>query len=148
MRPKAIICDIDGTLANCAHRVMYVDGSVRKDWNKFNALSVNDTVNEWCLNLVRAYNEAGYKIIFLTARSGSPETKKITEQWLQNNVGFIPHILLMRKENDYRTDFITKQEIYNLEVAPYYDVEVAIDDKLAVCQMFRSCGIAAFHCAD
>jgi len=147
MRNKAIIVDLDGTLADSRHRVQYVDGSQKKDWNKFNALSAFDNPNPWCMDLVRNYASAGYDIVFLTARSGSKETRAITETWLRTHVpGWIKYSLFMRDEKDYRPDYISKQEVYNLQIAPYYDVQLAIDDKPAVCSMWRTVGITSLLC--
>ena len=150
MKQKAIIVDLDGTIADNEHRVKYIDGSQKKDWDKFNALSAEDTVIEWCLDLVRGFHGLGYRIVFLTARSESKGTREITETWLRERVG--PHVpdydLVMRDGKDYRTDFITKQDLYMQHIAPKYDVAFAIDDKLAVCTMWRGLGIPAIHCKD
>lgn len=150
MRQKAIIVDLDGTLCDNAYRVKYVDGSQKKDWNKFNALSAGDPVIEWCRDLVKGFHYLGYRIIFLTARTESMGTRQITEKWLSDHIGpYVPdYDLIMRAEKDFRTDFITKQDLYMQHVAPKYDVAFAIDDKQAVCDMWRGLGITALHCAE
>lgn len=147
---KAILVDLDGTIADNEYRVKYIDGSQKKDWNTFNALSANDPVVPWCLDLVKGFAAQGYKIIFLTARSESKGTRKITEDWLAREVGPYVHgyDLIMRDARDFRTDFVTKQDLYNQHVLGRYDVAFAIDDKLAVCTMWRSLGIPALHCKD
>lgn len=150
MLRKAIIVDLDGTIANNEYRVKYIDGSQQKDWDTFNALSAGDPVIEWCKDLVIGFSKLGYKIIFLTARSESKGTRAITETWLFQHIG--PYVtdydLVMRDSKDYRTDFITKQDLYYQHVAPLYEVAFAIDDKLAVCTMWRGLGIPALHCKD
>jgi hypothetical protein len=148
MRPKAIIVDIDGTIADARHRLHFIDGTDgKKNWNQFNAMSAFDNHNQWCVDLVYNYAEAGYEIVFLTARSGSPETRKITDDWLRAHVpALIKYHLFMRKDKDFRPDFVSKQEVYNLEIAPYFDVQLAIDDKPAVCSMWRTCGITSLLC--
>lgn len=79
-KTKAIICDIDGTLANIEHRRHFVDPSLafdkglakyevdanfnridlnldgsrwKPDWKSFNESMIWDTPNEWCANLIR-----------------------------------------------------------------------------------------------
>jgi predicted secreted acid phosphatase len=149
LKTKAIIVDLDGTLANSGHRVRYVDGSQKKDWDKFNALSAYDPIHEWCLEIVNQFNRAGYKIIFLTARSDSQSTRKITETWLSTHVGpGVDYELIMRAGDDFRTDYITKRDLFQQHVMPKYDVLFAIDDKLAVCNMWRDMGITALHCEE
>lgn len=147
MLEKAIICDLDGTLSNSSWRVHYLDATdgKKKDWNAFNAGAAFDQVHQWCLDLIYVYHGAGHKIIFLTARAGSPETRSVTETWLRANV-YVDYQLFMRKNNDYRPDFVVKQEIYNLDIAPFYDVRLAIDDKPAVCQMWATCGVPTVLC--
>lgn len=143
--PKAIVCDLGGTLSNVEHRLHYVNGSQKKDWRQFNALSAYDEPYEWCRDLVHAMASEGYHVIFLTAREGSESTENITKNWLMRHVS-CEYSLFMRGAKDYRSDFIVKQEIYQQHIAPFYDVAFAIDDKEAVCNMFRSMGIRVFHC--
>lgn len=146
---RAIIVDLDATLADNGHRTMYVDGSQQKDWNAFNALSAFDPHNEWCREIVMAFHAMGYKIIFLTARSGTESTKKITLEWLTNHIGVhVPYELIMRDEKDFRPDYVTKQDLYTMKVAPYYEVLFAIDDKKIVVDMWRELGITALHCSN
>lgn len=147
MKKQAIIVDLDGTLANSGHRVRFVDGSEKRDWDKFNALSAYDPINEWCLEIVKAFNDRGYKIVFLTARSDSKSTRKITETWLATHVGpSIDYELIMRPGDDFRSDFITKQDLFNKHILSKYDVLFAIDDKKVVSNMWRENGITALHC--
>lgn len=144
---RAIIVDLDGTLCNNSHRVMYVDGSQPKDWDKFNTLCAFDPHNDWCLDLVNSFNLLGHKIVFLTARSGSEVTKKMTDTWLMTHVGpGVDYELLMRKDGDFRPDYVVKQEIYMNDIAPRYEIVLAVDDKKRVCDMWRDLGIAALHC--
>lgn len=150
MRQKAILVDLDGTIADNEYRVKYVDGTEKRDWDKFNALSAGDMVVPWCLDLVRGFHGLGYRIVFLTARSESKGTRDITAKWLQEHIGpYVPdYDLIMRDGKDFRTDFITKQDLYRQHVEHKYDVAFAIDDKLAVCTMWRGIGIPALHCKD
>lgn len=151
MQP-AIIVDLDGTLADATARLHHIQPAPgdKKHWDLFNAESTNDPVIGWCLDLVKGYNSLGYKIIFLTARSESRGTRKITEEWLAREVGPYVHNydLIMRDTRDYRVDFVTKQELYYKFVLGHYDVKLAIDDKQSVCMMWRSLGIPALHCSD
>lgn len=142
---KAIIVDIDGTISNAEHRVHYVQTTGRKNWVKFNEQSAFDQPYEWCVDLVKGMHAAGYTIIFLTARAGTEELKTMTRAWLDQHVG-IDYTLLMRPDKDYRPDFIVKQEIYQSHVAPFYEVAFALDDKEAVCNMYKTMGIRIFHC--
>ncbi len=144
---KAVIIDIDGTIADCNHRLHCVKPpmGVKKDWKKFYELAAIDMPYEWCVDLAKAMKAQGYTIIFLTAREGIQTNEDITRQWLDRNVG-IEYVLMMRDKRDFRKDFIVKQEIYQLKVAPYYEIAFCIDDKPEVCNMYKSMGLRVLDC--
>lgn len=142
MKPKAVIIDLDGTLANCDHRRHYV----QKDnyWTKFYEEMVNDPVNEWCRNLIDLYSKK-YEILLVTGR---PEDYlKHTSFWLADNK--IQHDqLYMRSKKDYHEDSIVKKEIYKSLIEPNYDVELVVDDRNSVVKMWRSLGLVCLQCAE
>ena len=64
---KAIIVDLDGTLADVEHRVEFVR-ITPKNWKEFNDRMIHDPINHWCEEFEgkaeRAYknqNPAGQK---------------------------------------------------------------------------------------
>jgi len=127
----------------------FADANGDIDWEKWTASTAFATVNTWCADIVRAFAADRYQILFLTARSGNKEFRKITETWLQNNAfGYFSYKLIMRGEMDKRPDVIIKEEIYNNQIMPYYNVSFAIDDKKAIIDMWRRIGVPALHCAD
>jgi predicted kinase len=155
---KCIIFDIDGTLANVEHRRHYVaDGN--KQWGKFfDAMSEDPPIDDVC-ELASLISDYRYMIkahyfeypydIFVC--SGRPEThKQITEEWLKENVSMLwdesPE-LLMRPENDYRSDVIIKREMLAHIRSQGYDVMFVVDDRQSVVDMWRSEGITCLQCA-
>jgi len=131
---KFIICDIDGTLADIAHRVKYVDGSLsgKKDWKAFFGCMDKDTVREYVKVLVNETYK-GFPIVIVTGR---PESyRQVTEDWLKKN-GIIYEVLLMRPANDHRPDDIIKQEILDIYLEKD-KVEMVIDDRKIVVTMWR-----------
>jgi uncharacterized protein involved in copper resistance len=52
----------------------------------------------------------------------------------------------MRPINDHRPDYDVKKEIFMHEIAPYYDVVLALDDKKEVHDMWMSIGIQSLFC--
>lgn len=146
MKRKAIIVDLDRTLCNTFHRD-YLWEQKEKDYDQIHHQILFDGVNEWCMNLIKIYAKAGYKIIFLTARG--EEARNPTTQWLFNNVGNqVDYDLVMRLQNDNRDDALVKQDLYIKWLAPTYDVEFCIDDKQSVIDMWRNLGLTALHCSD
>jgi len=140
-KTRAIIVDIDGTLANISARRMHVTGP-KKDWKNFNANVHTDTLNVWCREImVRMQNE--FKILLVSGREGS--LKKTTEKWLAEND--VPYDqLFMRKAKDYRKDTIVKLEIYEKEIKPKYDIFFVIDDRASVVKMWREQGLVCLQC--
>ena len=133
--PNAIIFDIDGTLAHMQ------DKRGTFDWNRVHL----DVVDEKVRETLKAYKKAGYQIIVVTGRDGT--SKDLTEQWLRDNkIEF--DVLHTKPENDFRKDYITKTEIYNNDIKPYYNVLAAYDDRKQAVNMWRGLGIKCYQVED
>lgn len=148
--PKAIICDLDGTLANCEHRVHHVQGKP-KNWDAFYAGIRHDKVNEAVLQVVDrflCYGQPYFNILFC---SGRPERcRKDTERWLEEEARMWSPpetALLMRKDGDYRQDCIVKEELYNAHIKGRYEVLFVLDDRQQVVDMWRANGLTCFQVA-
>lgn len=141
-KPKAIIVDLDGTLCNTDHRQHFVDN---KDWAGFFDALVKDEPNEWCKHLVFMYLAEGYEILFVSGRPQNYEHQ--TREWLDKHLG-ISYKLMMRKAFDYRKDSVVKGIIYDFNIKHYYDVEVVIDDRKSVVEMWRKRGLTVLQCAE
>lgn len=132
MKPKAIIVDLDGTLA-LFDRDPYAT-----------ELCLDDTLNIPVSVLLRRFLP-DYKIIIVTGRE---ETHKgLTEKWL-----FIHGIeyaeLLMRPEGNTKISAIDlKKQIYNAYIFPKYDVLFALEDMFKIAEMYREQGISCFQVA-
>ena len=137
-KPRAIIVDIDGTIALHTSRSPY-------DYSRVGTDALNEPVAE----LVRAY--AGYKaytIIYLSGRDDS--CRQATEDWLsaKHMPTDPPHILLMRKTGDHRSDYIVKNEIFDQYVRENYWVRFVLDDRNQVVKMWRELGLTCLQVAD
>ena len=120
---KAIICDIDGTLALKQDRDPY-------DHKK----SDTDLLCKEVKNLLVLYKSNGYKIIIFTGRQ--IRFKEVTLQWLQTNqVEY--DIIEFRKDDDNRIDSEVKFEMYNKFIKDKYDIEFVLDDRNQVVDMWR-----------
>lgn len=141
---KAIIVDIDGTLSCDSWRRQAYDHP-KRDWDEINAMCKYDKPNLWCKELVRSMSEAGYQIIFLTARNS--KARDITESWLNDNLDSLHNsVLMMRPENDFRADYIIKEMIYRKEIEPHYEVLFCVEDKQSVTDMWRKIGVVCLQC--
>lgn len=148
MKPKAYIFDIDGTIADCSHRLHFITGE-HKDWNAFyNAClddaPINDVIK--ILNIIEW--RAPVKVIFLTGR---PEQSRLnTSNWIANYIGITTNKknLFMREDGDHRPDYIVKHEIYEQEIKDKYDVIGVFEDRDSCVKMWRELGLTCFQVAD
>ena len=150
----AIVCDIDGTLADNSHRIKFIkdpNGQIKKDWQTYRHLSPRDTSFDWCVEFLRGMQISGYKILFLTGRNESE--RDVTTEWLMNHVGFLfdddgaPN-LYMRDDGDYSQDYTMKRKVMEREILPKYEVLVCIDDRKQCVEMFRGLGLVCLQCQD
>jgi predicted kinase len=148
--PKAIICDLDGTLSLLNGRSPY-DASTCQ----------NDLPNVPVIECVRAMASKGYNIIFMSGREDKyrEQTENFIEQYcwvfkteyekdeieLDDAMKVIPHQLYMRKSGDQRKDSIVKRELFDANISGKHYVEFALDDRDQVVSMFREIGIPVFQ---
>jgi uncharacterized HAD superfamily protein len=141
-KPKAIIFDIDGTLAHMKGRIERrgKNAAPYADWDAH-----DDLVDEHVAFMVHTLaNE--FKIIICSGRKDS--SREVTETWLKKN-GIAHDEVFMRKADDNRKDSIVKREIYNRFIAPNYDVWCVYDDRDQVVDMWRNdLGLKCFQVAE
>lgn len=140
---KTIIFDIDGTLADIAHRRGYLSGE-RPNWAKFNGAMGDDTPNAPVVSLYMTLQKSGdYNIEIVTGRNERFRT--VTEQWLTwNEIPF--RRVTMRADNGCRPDHIIKQEILARFRAEGLDIIFAVDDRQQVVDMWRRNGVTCLQC--
>lgn len=141
---KAIIFDVDGTLADCEHRRHFVSGK-KKNFDAFYDAMDEDTIKEDIRVLCNMYYMNTWHIIICTGR---PESyRAITEDWLKR-FGVFYHELRMRPdERRHDPDFEIKQDMLNA-IRKEREVRLAIDDRNQVVEMWRRNGITCLQVAD
>ncbi len=133
---RAWLVDVDGTLAIRSSRAPF-------DWSE----AGSDLPNHPVVTVVRALSASSSKTAIILVTGREEKIRGLTEEWLERHS--IPyHLLLMRKNGDYRRDEIVKSEIYRQEIAPRFSVEGVIDDRNRVVSMWRSLGLVCFQVAD
>lgn len=128
---KAIIVDIDGTLAK-------MNGRGPFEWNRVG----EDKINEPVRQMVNAFADRAQVIIF-SGRDGC--CRKDTEMWLAlNNVRY--DALFMRPEGNFEKDCIIKRRLFDEHVAGKYDIQFVVDDRNQVVDMWRKdLGLTCFQ---
>jgi hypothetical protein len=131
---KCIVVDLDGTLAIHVNR------------GPFEFLRCDeDEVNLSVLNCVKAMQEKGYKILFVSGREDICKEKSIN--WIKEKCNIENFDIFMRKRLDRRKDSIVKEEIYAEHIIPFYNVEFVLDDRKQVVDHLRELGLTVFQVA-
>jgi hypothetical protein len=134
-----IICDIDGTIADCSHRLKYIQ-QAPKDWDRFHSQCIDDAPIEHVIEIVRHLGSI-YDIIYCTGRPDS--SRGSTIDWLRwHKLPF--GVLFMRKTGDCRPDTVVKLEMLK-EVQAMGPVVIALEDRASVVKMWRGNGIHCFQ---
>ena len=131
--PHCIICDLDGTLALLNGRNPY-DAS----------LCCNDLVNEPVAELLR--QNSNKTTFFFTGRN---EMYRLpTEMWLKKHKLDFHAELDMRPDGDFRKDNIVKLEMFDKHIRGKYYVDLVLDDRNQVVEMWRNIGLTCFQVSD
>jgi len=129
---KAIIFDMDGTLADVNPIRHYVSGD-KKDFNSFHKASVWVRPNQQILALNHAINDQ-VAILIVTARN--EQFRTVTSAWLEKyQVRY--HHLYMRKSGDNRADYLVKQDIFKQITTAGYNVVAAVDDNPKIIALWK-----------
>ena len=129
--PKAVICDLDGTLAIHQGRSPY-------DFEKCDTDVVNDAVRR----VIKLFDADGATIIYVSGRDDSARDK--TYDWLMRN-DCPDGPLYMRETGDTRNDAVVKLEIFNEFIRGSYDVWLTIDDRDRVVKLWRDLGLTCLQ---
>lgn len=132
--PRAIIVDIDGTLAIMNGRSPY-------DWLKVKEDRVNHTIK----NIVDQYRTDKNSVILFSGRDAVCES--LTREWLLEN-GIWYDALFMRPEGNGERDAIIKQRMFDENIRGKYYVEYVLDDRQQVVDMWRSLGLTCLQVAE
>lgn len=129
--PKAVVFDIDGTLAHMGNRGPY-------DMEKVDM----DDLNPFVAEQVAFHRNAGRQIIIVSGRDES--SRELTEFWLDfHGVKFDK--LIMRQNDDSRRDSVVKREIYENEIKDKYNVLCVYDDRIQVLDVWHKLGVFTFN---
>lgn len=136
---RLIISDIDGVVADCSHRLKYIQGK-EKNYDKFYGAEMADDdwseiMRELLQSMVKMPNSFDRaELVFLTGR---PErTLELTKLWLNEHI--IPFVfsdpdteytILGRNDNDHRKSPIVKAELLGEFLSRYQD---KFDDTMTI----------------
>lgn len=133
-KPRAIIVDLDGTLAlmNGRRGPYEIEKCGGDDLN----YPVYATVDSMYRN--------GFMVIYCSGRED--RVFEETAEWLKVH-GLPPGPLLMRKDGDRRKDSVVKLEIFDREIRDQFNVVAVYDDRRQVVEAWRSIGLTVMQVA-
>jgi hypothetical protein len=131
MKPKAIVCDIDGTLATRGDRDPYDLSRVGED-----------TVNITVATVLKALALQGFEIIYTSGRDDI--ARDDTVEWLDTHTSIAWYELLMRVHGDNRPDAVIKQEMLEI-IQLSHEVFLVLDDRDSVVKMWRDSNIPTWQ---
>ncbi len=133
-----VIFDIDGTLADITHRLHFIKGEGKKDWDAFHAACVEDTPIPEIIMVAQTIARTSHQIVLMTGRMDTVRSE--TVKWLDEHEVPLAS-LYMRKAGDYRPDHEIKRQFLAEIRSSGFTVILAFDDRQQVVDMWRSEGI-------
>jgi hypothetical protein len=144
MAKPLYIFDLDGTLADCRHRLHLIP----HDWPAFHATCIYDKpIMPNICTLLTLYT-AKCEVWIVSGRNES--ARKQTMLWLRTHTGidFQHHHVMMRPEGDYRPDDEVKQDVLDNMLHEDRQRLVAVfDDRDRVVSMWRRNKVTCFQVA-
>jgi predicted kinase len=135
LAPKAILVDIDGTMA-------LMNGRGPFEWWAVG----QDVPNQPVVDLVWSYSRSSWsadvEVIFMSGRDEVCRAE--TTDWLAQ-LGFVGRKLFMRPQGDKRRDSVVKLELFDEHIRHNYDVQFVLDDRDQVVEMWRSLGLTCLQ---
>lgn len=135
--PKAILVDLDGTLAEHVARSPYDYSRVK-----------TDAVHEPIKKMVNDYADSGYTIIGLSGRPNIDNVRQDTIEWLEMHDITMDSLYMRPSDQLSVNDADVKQFLFDKYIRNNYDVELMLDDRNRVVRRMRKLGIKVLQVAD
>lgn len=129
--PKAIIVDIDGTVAK-------MNGRGAFEWDKVGT----DLPKQPIIDIVKKFADS-HKVIFASGRDGICYND--TMKWINDNIDIASYELFMRPVGDMRKDCIVKEELFDKFIRDKYYIDFVLDDRQQVVDMWRGLGLTCLQ---
>jgi len=146
---NAVLCDIDGTVADCSHRLHWIKNKP-KNWMAFYAGIPNDQPIQPTIDVVWLIMKKNFyqpRVVFCSGRPA--EYHDVTRQWFEKYMPWANKCpLYMRPTKDSRQDYIVKEELLAKIREDGYNPVLAFDDRQQVVDMWRRNGLTCFQVAE
>jgi hypothetical protein len=144
-----VVFDLDGTLANCEHRLHHIKGDEKPtpaQWDVFFAACEDDDPIYHTVEILKALRRQGSGIHVEIWSARSDQVREQTERWFYQRCDISPATLpiRMRRKGDHRNDDILKAEW----IAEFGKPDLVFEDRARVVKMWRQMGVPCFQVAD
>lgn len=139
-----VVVDIDGTMTIMGDRIKYIEGE-KKDWPAFLEAASEDEPNWPIVRLVRTLS-LNYRIVFCTARK--EQYRGMTCTWLREKAFMQEHPLLMRPNDDSRSDALVKPDLLETYGITPDNTYLVLEDRDRLVRMFREMGFTCLQVAN
>lgn len=143
-RPRIVISDLDGTLANIEHRLHWIHRD-EPDWDAFFLACPDDRPIENTITVLRLLHGAGYDIVLVSGRGDVARQETI--QWLDRH-GVPWDRLVLRRPGDERHDDEVKAEMVRENDLRPETTLVVLEDRASVVRTWRRLGFHVFQVAE
>ncbi|MEE2040132.1 AAA family ATPase [Nocardiopsis sp. CT-R113] len=133
--PRAVLVDVDGTVALMGDRGPY-------DWGRVG----EDAPNRSVIDVAVALHTDGHVLVVMSGRS--EVCRDATVAWLSEHLRSPFVGPFMRAEGDHRKDSVVKAELFDAHVRDHYDITAVLDDRRQVVDMWRSMGLVTLQVAE
>ena len=142
-KPRAVVWDLDGTLADDRARAHFVEveRGRERDWHSYFDAIDQDPPIAASMEILHALRAFGVRILFLTGRPDFTRAK--TERWLQANGLGEYDLLIMRPDGERRHAGEFKVEEVR-KLGEQYELVCAFEDRIDVAEHLRLTGVPVF----
>jgi 3-deoxy-D-manno-octulosonate 8-phosphate phosphatase KdsC-like HAD superfamily phosphatase len=133
-----VIFDIDGTLADCNHRLHYVRSKPR-NFDAFETAVMADQPIWPIINTLKWYIETGIDVYLLTGRN--EKIRPETEKWLADH-GIVGYKRLFMKRRKFEQDVVQKSAVLDKLIEKYNKLPLIVyEDRERVVDMWKRRGV-------
>lgn len=142
-KPAAIICDIDGTIADITHRMRFW----REQPRNYPAFYQTVELDKPIQNTIEVVNvlSSAYHIIYLTGRHEG--IRQRTKKWLSDN-NLPDGKLIMKPDGCFDSDVYFKRNAYFNNISKDFDVIIVLEDRIKCVNLWRELGLTCWQVAE
>lgn len=142
-----IVFDLDGTLADCRHRVHFVTGE-EKNWDSFYAACGSDDPIWPIVYAFKACLVAGHRVEIWSGRR--EDMRSTTYVWFKRHGISLEGVaaLRMRPKDDHSEDCDLKRSWLKAAMAADQKPDLVFEDRQQVVDMYRAEGILVAQVAE